>query len=643
METQKRERKSRVLAGLFGYLLLHLLACTGYFHISMYVLVLGLLGLIVRLINQADHNPKEETAPIEDAEALPFLSIVFHLKINSLKDKWVGKPQNFVDPGPACPDEDRLEAYLQHLFCKRKPKNIHPILKKEILTQRMGYYVDWFMLLAKGEPMTSLPKFPVSFSAEMEKEFNAISAIYSFKKAVRKAEILGLGGSMLLANLIIQKRAGRSLESPAFWRDVWLFFIENDVDEKEFIFLALDYIDAIKFGIDHRPYELQFDRSFLGIDPDLDIKQYEFDEFMVKAIDWQDVHWRKDPIPTTWKQFLSPGYIRILLQNKDKFVRPPFEWRDPGYKTKRHFRTRHLFDYLFKKHDKLKLPKVFYKELLGFYLLESAVAYIHLISGGKIRQLPNLPMPVTRKMESYIIRDKYGTSLPILLREAEVLTITENPALWDVVSKCRMCKDFQDVPFWRSVWTFVKLHNIHNRDFLALLINYIDAVKFGFDNRPNQKFYGPMPLKTHPNFQITGRKLENLIKEAHTWAELYCMRPEEAYPDWARKISPFSQKLGKEEIFISPLKNSNELKQEAMLMGHCVDSYIESCMAGEVSIWSMFTKFKGGQTAKSLTIELTERKEVVQAKGRFNASPTEDQQKWLLAWASENNIKVVAC
>ena len=75
-------------------------------------------------------------------------------------------------------------------------------------------------------------------------------------------------------------------------------------------------------------------------------------------------------------------------------------------------------------------------------------------------------------------------------------------------------------------------------------------------------------------------------------------------------------------------------------MGHCVFSYARSIESGECAIWTQ-TLEDGAGHWRSLTIEVRpRRKEIVQARGRFNRAPEPRERIALDAWAARNALSV---
>jgi hypothetical protein len=121
--------------------------------------------------------------------------------------------------------------------------------------------------------------------------------------------------------------------------------------------------------------------------------------------------------------------------------------------------------------------------------------------------------------------------------------------------------------------------------------------------------------------------------------------------EWHRTVSKF--KIGYEEwdgfdmenrIYtdvdgiewsMTQLLNTKDLTEEGIRQRHCVAGYYGRCKNGNVSIWSL-----RNQNKRALTVELTERKTVVQARGTANRDARPEELRILKFWAQEQQISV---
>jgi hypothetical protein len=75
-------------------------------------------------------------------------------------------------------------------------------------------------------------------------------------------------------------------------------------------------------------------------------------------------------------------------------------------------------------------------------------------------------------------------------------------------------------------------------------------------------------------------------------------------------------------------------------MSHCVASYVTSCQNGRSAIYSITTR-DGSSVAHRLTIEVRlDSKQIVQARGRFNARPTDLDKRILRLWSAKSGVSL---
>lgn len=84
---------------------------------------------------------------------------------------------------------------------------------------------------------------------------------------------------------------------------------------------------------------------------------------------------------------------------------------------------------------------------------------------------------------------------------------------------------------------------------------------------------------------------------------------------------------------ISPILNSEDLRKEGRDLSHCVASYSSRILRGTSFIWSLK---KGAD--RQVTIEVNNRRAVVQARGKHQRGPTPQEQSIIKRWARENHL-----
>jgi hypothetical protein len=75
-------------------------------------------------------------------------------------------------------------------------------------------------------------------------------------------------------------------------------------------------------------------------------------------------------------------------------------------------------------------------------------------------------------------------------------------------------------------------------------------------------------------------------------------------------------------------------------MNHCVATYAQTCRRGNSSIWALTLETITGMPERLLTIELSKTREIIQARGKYNARPTEEDLDILARWAMKNELSI---
>lgn len=112
---------------------------------------------------------------------------------------------------------------------------------------------QWFVEHGKGTAVRRLAGFPPGFSRKMERVLLTSPVHLRLGAAIRRAEILGLGGSEALADAVLAFEGLRRVWTPeaeAFWRGVMHFFVNNEDDPRldaTLIGELLEFIVALRF------------------------------------------------------------------------------------------------------------------------------------------------------------------------------------------------------------------------------------------------------------------------------------------------------------------------------------------------------------------------------------------------------------
>jgi len=104
----------------------------------------------------------------------------------------------------------------------------------------------WYVAHARGRRFRDLD-LPIAMTRRMEHLFLHTPDHLSIDHALRRAEVLGVGGSPALAAAVVATRVGRSFEHPDHWRAAieWLVRVEDDLDLGQ-VGAIVDYLHAAR-------------------------------------------------------------------------------------------------------------------------------------------------------------------------------------------------------------------------------------------------------------------------------------------------------------------------------------------------------------------------------------------------------------
>lgn len=144
-------------------------------------------------------------------------------------------------------------------------------------------------------------------------------------------------------------------------------------------------------------------------------------------------------------------------------------------------------------------------------------------------------------------------------------------------------------------------------------------------------------------FSFKGRTFSSLIKASNEWHKQqqlkkfgdlnYAFKPCPVNADWK-----WHDKQENCDWVVYQIPNSKELYREGKTMRHCVASYAGACRDGRSYIYSLMMVDGINAPERVLTIEVNSRLEVVQVRGRCNASPKGRADYVTNKWISRFNF-----
>lgn len=105
---------------------------------------------------------------------------------------------------------------------------------------------NWFKHIGSGKNIRTA-NIPLVFSKKMAHHFLKAPSHLTVESAFRWGQILGFGGSEILAKNIIQSKLANKFYNENFWEKVLLFFVKHPNLPQEQICPIIDYLNQIKF------------------------------------------------------------------------------------------------------------------------------------------------------------------------------------------------------------------------------------------------------------------------------------------------------------------------------------------------------------------------------------------------------------
>lgn len=167
----------------------------------------------------------------------------------------------------------QLKSLIEHLFCEYEvPEFLFQSWTDKVFSNsNNNNHIDWFLHIASGLSAKKLNKFPIKATNKMIHEFiNTPFPGYSIDDAVRRAQVIGLGGSERLADAILMSRLRHNFHNNDFWTTVIQFFIGVPMLNIDEIGTIIDYVNDKKFVAKH--LVINGKRLYQAEMPDFNIK-----------------------------------------------------------------------------------------------------------------------------------------------------------------------------------------------------------------------------------------------------------------------------------------------------------------------------------------------------------------------------------
>lgn len=343
------------------------------------------------------------------------------------------------------------------------------------------------------------------------------------------------------------------------------------------------------------------------------------------------------------KKFIEA--LPYLVKYKEQWVRPFDSWVAKSHNAKRQFASfiRHLFD----KYNDIPafMDRVWFgsqQNLTIDYLHQKW--FIHLGTGQNMRTASDLPVSFTKKIAHHFCQAPENYSINEAIRWGQIHAWDGNAALCKAVNGSMLVRNFQNEEFWESVIRWFIANPLLDKAHVGPICDYLENQKFTRQALPGPDGVNRLAVK-QPNLSMKKRDPESLLRSVHEWHRQLGREKKNAGQVWSPcGITPLDfvegdvSKNWKKWTTVE-LLNSKELTAEGKSLSHCVSSYAFSCVNKRVSIWSLRYESHNTGLERRITIEIDlANRRIVQARGKFNCRPTEQETRVIERWARKELI-----
>jgi hypothetical protein len=250
--------------------------------------------------------------------------------------------------------------------------------------------------------------------------------------------------------------------------------------------------------------------------------------------------------------------------------------------------------------------------------------FLHVGNGGNIRKT-TIPVQLTKKMAHLFLQAPGNYSVEEAFRWGLILGLGGEQTLVKAVNGTFLGRSFDQEIFWAKVIHFFVNNPMLDPDQIGPIVDYIRNQKFAPQEiaLPGGGVRRDGPAQ--PNFSVKGRSADKLLREVEAWHNQLARESRLPNRTWAPSgLEGFQRDEDKGARWtIHEILNTREITQEGRGMGHCVASYANNCMKGNISVWSMQVQEPDEKPARVMTIAVLNRaRRINQARGRFNALPS---------------------
>ena len=317
------------------------------------------------------------------------------------------------------------------------------------------------------------------------------------------------------------------------------------------------------------------------------------------------------------EEYIQTVFNMVLL--RAYWRKDVFEWKASSKRSAN--QVNELAYYLFCQYP---VPGFMYK---AFFERNSKLFinwFIHIGSGGRIKELMNMPISFTQKMGHYFLQAPDKLTIAEALRWAQVKGLNGNDKLAERIAYSWIgTKEYGDEDFWETFIRIVINGGMFDLDQLTQLIDYVREIK-----------------TENGNYMLKGRTLQSLLRQSDAWHERSMVIRGTRF--WTSSgLYSYKAEKKTETVKMEELTGSKLLVDEGRNMKHCVATYSNQCVAGKTAIFSLrkYSYELLMETLATIEVNLSLRR-VVQAKGKMNRKISDEARKHLDEWAKKNELSL---
>ena len=289
-----------------------------------------------------------------------------------------------------------------------------------------------------------------------------------------------------------------------------------------------------------------------------------------------------------------------------------------------------LFEHVF---AAVPVPSVVWAGLFDTHRLMPPLV-VWLASGGSFFQYAKarLPIPLTRKACHVALGLRSEPSLLRAIRKAQVLALVPNAALAHA---------------WASSVHAANISSSEKETFFSTFIEWLATREHRTADVAIMLDYAAERFTENAKFSMKGRTVDAFLRDARAWhvelAKLRMVRQSFFRPSGFKPYVVVKNEPVRTVWRVEEVLDAKSLFEEGRRMGHCVYSYGGVVQSGMTSIWIMTMEDGKGPTGRwaMLTIEVRNlTRSIVQARGRYNRMPTNDELSILARFAAQNGLTI---